>query len=1050
MRMSSVRETAQGAALSTAGVLATALGRPSLALGVPAILAAATWASATAQSVPPAEGAETPLAEVVVTGSRIPVPANITATSPITVVTTQDIALSGHTDVVDILNDLPQTIINSSADYGNHSNPANAAGGFATADLRGLGPQRTIVLINGRRLGIGDANTANPASAADLDQIPTAMVERIEVVTGGASATYGSDAVAGVVNFILKEHVQGVQIDAQYGFAQHDQHNSYIQGRETAVGITPPTGSTIDGSRRDLSILAGSDFSGGQGQVTAFFGYHGLSALTGSERDFSACDALSRNAITGVPSQPGFTCFGSSNSNRFVTLAGTGISYSVVGNQFVPWPVPDSVPPPRFNNATYQYIQRQDTRYQAGLFGHLQLAPALRPYVEFTFMDDRTVMAIAPSGLFGGSNPLTFDGTDRVNCSNPLLSPQEAAILCTPAQIAADQAHPGSVSADVDIARRNIEGGGRSSDFEHRSYRFVGGVGGEFADAFSYDAYALYFYTSLFQSELNYLNYAAINNALQVTTNATGHPVCIVGGRCVPYNIFATGAVTSQQLAYLYTPGTDGGSNTEEILATNVTGELGRFGIVVPWAREGIGVNAGVEYRLEKLRFAPDAAELSGVLAGYGGAAVAVDQHMSVNELFAETRVPIVQNRPLVKDLTMGAGYRRSQYSTAGAANAYKFDVQYAPNADVRLRYSYDRVVRAPNITEVYTPLSYTGSQTVGSDPCAPTNDGKKHAVAGLTACEHTGVTPAEYGNGLGPAAGGTSTLAQCPFGCGSVIGGNLGLVPETAQTWSVGLTVTPTALAAFTMSVDYFHILLEREIATVPGSVSLQQCLASADPTACSKIVRTPLGALSGASVAGGGYILENNVNTGTALVSGIDLQLNGHWPLSASRGALNVSLIGTWLQHDAVTPYQGAASYDCAGLFGNTCLGGSVSPHWRHNLRVTWETPWKTQLSAQWRYIGPASFDNNSSQPALKGAEEGFYDPVIARIPSVSYLDLAAIWGVTRHVQVRAGIRNLFDKDPPFIPAFDISPTAGSLNTFPTYDVMGRWVYLALTATL
>src|ERR1700744_2500471 len=157
----------------------TLLGRGARAIVIPVILAVASRVPAFAQAAPVREDVQTPLPEVVVTGSRIPVPANITATSPMTIVTERDILLSGHTDIVDVLNELPQTIINSSADYGNNSNPGQSAGGFATADLRGLGPQRTIVLVNGRRLGIGDPNTANPSAAADLDQIPTALIERV-------------------------------------------------------------------------------------------------------------------------------------------------------------------------------------------------------------------------------------------------------------------------------------------------------------------------------------------------------------------------------------------------------------------------------------------------------------------------------------------------------------------------------------------------------------------------------------------------------------------------------------------------------------------------------------------------------------------------------------------------------------------------------------------------------------------------------------------------------------------------------------------------------
>src|SRR6202012_4531928 len=213
-----------------------------------------------------------------------------------------------------------------------------------------------------------------------------------------------------------------------------------------------------------------------------------------------------------------------------------------------------------------------------------------------------------------------------------------------------------------------------------------------------------------------------------------------------------------------------------------------------------------------------------GDLAGYAGAAVAGDKRLSVDEGFTELRVPIAQDHALAKDLTLGAGYRYSHYSTAGTANTYKLELQYAPGTDVRLRASYDRVVRAPNLIEIYTPLSYTGSSTIDTDPCAPAKGGTVHAAATLTACQHTGVTASQYGDGFGPAVGGTNTIAQCAFGCGSVIGGNTELVPETADTWSVGVTLAPEALAGLTATLDYYHILVKQEIGTVPGSVSLDR----------------------------------------------------------------------------------------------------------------------------------------------------------------------------------------------------------------------------------
>ena len=187
--------------------------------------------------------------------------------------------------------------------------------------------------------------------------------------------------------------------------------------------------------------------------------------------------------------------------------------------------------------------------------------------------------------------------------------------------------------------------------------------------------------------------------------------------------------------------------------------------------------------------------------------------------------------------------------------------------------------------------------------------------------------------------------------------------------------------------------------------------------------------------------------MNVGTALVSGIDVQGSVRRALGDRWGALAASLTGSWLQHNASTPYRSAPNFDCAGLFGNTCLNGSVNPRWRHNLRVTWETPWNAQLSAQWRFIGHTGFDNNSPQALLQNAEEGFFDPVLTHIPSYSYLDLSAIWAVSRNVQVRVVVNNVLDKDPPFVPQ-EVSGAAGGLNTFPVYDVLGRDISVALRA--
>jgi outer membrane receptor protein involved in Fe transport len=986
--------------------------------------------------------------EVVVTGSRIPVPANITATSPIQVTTAVEIEQQGLTDTTDIINRLPQSMISPGSDLGNNSAPLNAPGGIATADLRGLGPQRTLVLIDGRRLGPGDPNTANPNVASDLDQIPSALIERIDVVTGGASATYGSDAIAGVINFVMKKNFEGVEVDGEYGFYQHDNHETWAQDQETATDFTPvPKGSLTDGDHRDISVIMGTNIAGGDGNITGYFTYHEQDPVAGRSRDFANDEFVNSADFGGAPT--GLTGIGSSNSNKF-TIGGS--PYSVVGTSFLPYPQAGSVPPAQFNASAYEYLQRQDERYNAGLFAHLDVNDYFKPYMEFGYMNDITNVTIAPSALFGSGNPVTGDNQYLVNCSNPLLSPQEQGLLCTPAQIAADTAAPGSTSADINIARRNVEGGGRNSYFEHNNFRVVGGTTGDLGDAWKYDAYGSFAYTTFFNNNENYLNYSSANLALQATTGPTGAPVCVSGGSCVPYNLFTQGGVTAAQLAYLYTPGTAYGQNWEEIEHVDFTGDLGKYGITSPLAHDGIAVNIGAEHRFEALSFAPDGAELSGDLAGFSGAAVAIDKGYEVKEGILEVRIPVIQDKAWAHDLSLDGGYRASDYSTAGHTDTYKFEVQFAPTQDFRLRYSFDKAVRAPNLIELFNPQSYGQESFVPVDQCAPTVGAggviTKAATQSAGNCAHTGLSAAQYGNGDVLGAVYTGTVPQCISNqCGQVLGGNPDLAPESAETYSLGLTFTPSFLPNFMGSIDYYHIAVTNEVTSAPGAFVYQQCLATGAAQDCSQIVRNHVtGALTGATVAGGGYILQTDINGGAALVSGIDIQSNYRLPFNRW-GTLTANFSGSWIQHEETTPFTGLHTYDCAGLYGAIC--GGPAPTWRHNLRITWDTPFdRLSLSAYWRFIGEVGLDQNNSDPSLHFQSFGVYDAIDAHLPRMSYLDLSAIWPVTSKFELRMGINNVFDKDPPIV-SEDVND--GTIpSSFPTYDYLGREFFFGFKAHL
>ncbi|MDR3664001.1 MAG: TonB-dependent receptor plug domain-containing protein, partial [Mycobacterium sp.] len=343
---------------ASAGPIQTSSGSVAVAVSKVQTVAAAADAAADTTS-------STAVTEIVVTGSRIPQP-NLTSVSPIQAVSHQEFQLTGHTDVIDLLNTLPQNFQNNKNDFSNTSNPLNGPGGVSTADLRGLGPQRTLVLVNGRRLGIGDPDTGDTNPAPDLDQIPVALIDHVEVLTGGASATYGSDAVAGVVNFIMKKDFEGVQVDGQYGGDQHSNGNTAMQQAITTTGGGhPATGDKWDGQNTDFSVVFGANAPDGKGNVTGYFEFKNAEPVTEGDRDYSGC-----LLTIGPPDR----CSNSSNSNLFTEIAPTpGTVFSVVGTSFLPRPQPGSVPPATFNSSPYEFLSRQDTRYLGGFFAHYDI-----------------------------------------------------------------------------------------------------------------------------------------------------------------------------------------------------------------------------------------------------------------------------------------------------------------------------------------------------------------------------------------------------------------------------------------------------------------------------------------------------------------------------------------------------------------------------------------------------------------------------------------------------------------------------------------------------
>ncbi|HEU4809543.1 MAG TPA: TonB-dependent receptor, partial [Sphingomicrobium sp.] len=731
--------------------------------------------------------------DIIVTGSRIPQP-NLESASPVTVVSSQEVKLSGTTRTEDLINSLPQVF----AAQG--SNVSNGSSGTATISLRGLGSKRSLVLVNGKRLQAGD--TGNPV--ADINFVPSVMIKRVDVLTGGASSVYGADAVAGVVNFIMDTDFTGFRIDGQASVFNHHQHaNDDIIGANEAKGFLPPTGWSTNGGAQDIAGVFGAAFDDGRGHVTAYATYRTQDPVLQSTRDYSFC-ALSANLETTTTGRR-FNCSGSATSANgsffqydpvFDTLTQSWVAgdpvdaFQVEGNGFASYYT-------QFNFNPYNYFQRPDERYNLGAFADYEISPAFKPYAELMFMDDESDAQIAPSG--------DFFNTNRIACDNAFLTPAQADRVCLSATHFDENGDPVIVPKTtfftplngmdnveqglVYIGRRNVEGGGRDDRINHSAYRIVGGMRGDAARGISYDAYYQYGRTTRNESYLNdfsvtrlarAIDAIAVLNGVQVDPSTPGAQIACraaftgIDPNCVPYNIFQAGGVTPEALQYLQTPGFQRGVINEQIGHFDATIVGDEYGWRLPWAESGLGINVGAEYRKESLDFTVDEQFRTGDLAGQGGPTLPVNGSFDVRELFAEAQLPIVEHN-FIDQFTITAGYRFSNYHVADNSfntDTYKIATELAPIPDIRFRASYNRAVRAPNIVELFSPQVLALSGTV--DPCAGATPQATQAQCALTGVD----------NGFGTFGNISANPANQYNG---LFSGNPNLLPEKADTWTLG-----------------------------------------------------------------------------------------------------------------------------------------------------------------------------------------------------------------------------------------------------------------------
>ncbi|WP_149982805.1 TonB-dependent receptor domain-containing protein [Pseudoalteromonas rhizosphaerae] len=879
-----------------------------------------------------------------VTGSRIRRTDMETAT-PVQVTTAEEIAVSGFTRIEDMMNSLPQL------EASNTAFQSNGATGTATLDLRGMGSQRTLVLINGRRMQAGGIYT----QSADINQIPAALIKRVDVMTGGGSSTYGADAVAGVVNFVMNDQFEGFEVNVGTSAYQHDNDNDYIQGLMDDKGFEYESGNTgFDGSSFDFAATLGGSFDGGKGHAVGYFTYNRQNELRQGARDYSSCalsatgtscggsgNAVNPNFYISAPDATGVVDFG---DYEYWTLGQDSSFVSGDGNLY--------------NYAPINHFMRPSERYTLGTFANYEINDHFQPFMEAMFMRNSTTAAIAESGTFFNDNYL-------IDFDSPLLNDTQRQQLTDRFGLAS-----GDQFATY-IGKRNVEGGARADTLEHSSFRIVLGSKGEITDLWSYEAFAQYGSTSSSSAYENDFFGPRISTAL----SANGEDCATTDG-CIPYEVFQYQGVTAESAKALTGTAILNGVTEQFILSGFVTGE---FDFGLPSSDYPIAAVFGAEYREEKFGRTADEVYAQGLLLGQGGTTKSLNGEYDVTEFFGELSLPIVEGVTGVESLLVELGYRWSDYSTSGSEPTYKAAVNWDVTSDWKIRSSYNRAVRAANNGELFAQQS-TGLWP-GEDPCATATPSLS-----ATECANTGVSAAQYGN-----------INKSPADqYNGFFGGNPDLAPEIADTITLGVVGNP--FEDFNFSIDYWDIELENAIGSIDPEIIVEQCGKSGDAAFCDNIQRTPG---SGSLWIGSGQVVATNTNLGNLHYEGVDLSAN--YSMDVAGGTLSTNIIGTYMLTKEFDNIPGVSEvYDCVDTLDNGCF---PQPVWRHVLTASYDTGSFWRATAKWRYFGAVSDYSGTDTLVQDG------------IGSQSYLDLKGSFTINDYTSLLVGVNNVLDKEPPMV---------------------------------
>ena len=966
---------------------------------------------------------ETPgkeIEEVVVTGSRITDP-NVVSSSHISSVSGADIQERGITRVEDFLNDLPQI------SPGQAITSSNGSNGTATVNLRNLGCSRTLVLLNGKRMAPG---STGGSSCADLNAIPSLLVERVEVLTGGASSVYGSDAVAGVVNFILDDEFEGFKASYTHSFYQHENDDKGLRNLVESYDYDKAPGDITTGYTDKLAVAFGGSIFEGRGHVTAYIEKTLTDPILQGEYDISACALSGGTSRCGGSSTipPGrWADFGAYTAGGFVNVdpTVTGLDLKVQGDEFVPRAGQT------YNYNPTNFFQRPDDRLNTGFFGKFEINEYAEAYASIRSMKSESNAQIAYSGTFGN--------IESIPCYNPLLSEQQYQVACSNwLGMGGDYAPDFATSAEalayisgLDLAvgdgdilgynapltslKRNVEGGARQAVFAYENLVQTFGVRGDLNDRWNYDVSYQVSTIEFSEEYRNDLSVAAINKAMNVVSVA-GTPTCVsaltgADSSCVPYNLFSGGLPGDQGIQavidggqalqnYIANATTILGTGKERILSAYVSGDTG---IAIPGAPSAISIALGYETRETTTDYRPDLANRTGDRSGAGGAALALKGGYDVDEYYMELGIPVTTA------ISLDAGYRTSEYSTGQDTDSYKLGAFWRVNDQVAVRTAFQTATRHANIAELFESTGF-GLVDLDDDPCGLSQ------TASQAACANTGLPANLYGTDLKSPADQYNILS----------GGNPNVAPEEAESFTAGIVLTPTMLEGLTLTIDYFDINVTDGIGSVSAKTALDKCLTTGQATYCNLINRNPV---NGSLWLTGGYISAQTTNIAEETTQGIDIIFD--YSMETPLGVLELEGVTTYLSSFEIIELPGEAAVECAGNWGGSC-GKNPLPEWSGNYKATLVTAYDTNVSLGMRYLGETD-DLNSN-----GID----------FDSYTYFDLTAVYSPTENYTATIGISNLFDKDPAV--TSDAGTAPGNGNTFPAYfDALGRYMYFNLSAT-